>query len=297
VSGASCLPADTRPPPATLMLSVTGGDQAPVLTIDGWSVTVERLVVGVGNAALEDSCIQYSTGRYDRLLDARLPDEQKLSVHFGLGHCDLRYRLSGPSGDTLLGLGVSDADKVAMGTPATDAYATTPERVSLDFAATAERGAETARIHWLFRQVVRYRSCGLVTEPAEHADPQPIELASGASLAFHLVFSGEELLRDDAEGGDLRFDAIAAADTRYGDGDGEITLDELSRVSLDVARDSGPYRFSKEVMASPSATASAVSAVRSLGDYVSWVLLPRVAHFREAVRCTPFPAGIRGDDP
>jgi len=281
----ACLPADTRPPPAIVTLSVVADEPSPFTTADGWSVSVERLLMGAGNAALDDGCIRYSEGRYDRVLDARLPGEQKLSVLYGLGTCNLRYRIAGPSVDTLLGQGVSEADKLALGTPAPSPYTDAPERASVELAATARRGNETARVHWFFRQVVRYRNCGELLD-ADAGTARSIAFESNAAVAYHLAFHAENLLRDDRRGGALRFDAIAAADRTVGDNDGETSLDELARVPLELARAAGPYTFDTDADAAITAS-DAGRGVRSLGDYVVWVLLPRALQFREPIRCTP----------
>jgi hypothetical protein len=286
----SCLPADTRPTPATILLTVAAPEVSSWTTVDGWTITIERLVAGVGNAALDDGCIQYSEGRYDRLLDTRVPGEQKLNLLFGLGRCTLRYRVSGPSGDTLVGTGVTDGDKLLMGTPARDAYALQPERVAVDLAASATRGDERAHLHWLLRQTVRYRDCG-APDPEQPKGQLPLEFASEANVALHIEFHGEALFREDVDASALRFDPVAAADGQFGDRDGEITLDELAAVPLAFARSVGPYRLPDEVGPgedTPRMEQADGGRLLSLADYIVAVLMPGIAPFREPIRCTPF---------
>jgi hypothetical protein len=145
--GASCLPVDTRPPAGTVLLALAPGEQAPFTTVDGWSIAVDRLLLGVGDAALSfgRDCFRYSDSRYMRLLDARLSTEQKVNQIFGFGTCYLDFRVQPPDPDTLLGEGVSEMDKASMqgdqgrtGQPSSG--------IAVDFAATATRGAETKRL-------------------------------------------------------------------------------------------------------------------------------------------------------
>src|SRR5689334_11162816 len=74
----SCLPADTRPPPGSILLLVSSADQPTTVTADGWSITIDRLLLGMGDASLGFNCKTYSESDYLRLLDARITTDQKL---------------------------------------------------------------------------------------------------------------------------------------------------------------------------------------------------------------------------
>jgi hypothetical protein len=266
----SCLPTDTRAPPGSIRLTVSSADEHAVTTVDGWSIDVERLVLGIGDASLEYPCTSYSEARYARLLDALRPGDQKLSHLFGLGQCFFSFRVGWPSSETLLGEGVTEADRELMQfRPGTGPRI---EGVTVDFGATATRGEETKRVRWMLRQSTPYL-CG---HAANDQPPRPIELQEGVNLDLHIGVRGAVLFGDDASPNTaaLRFDTIAAADETYGDADGEITLEELGRVTLAVARRSGPY-----------GVGTVQSSLRSLGDYVAVVLLGQMLRFREDIAC------------
>ena len=102
LAGASCLPADTRPPPGSVLLTVTSGDAPSVPTVDGWAIAVDRLFIGMGQAGFEYECKTYTDEgpgpRYDRLLDATLHADQKISISYGLGKCIFGFGVTWPSG-------------------------------------------------------------------------------------------------------------------------------------------------------------------------------------------------------
>jgi hypothetical protein len=274
LAGASCLPADTRPPAGSILLTVTSADDPSVTTADGWSIAVDRLLLGIGYASLGHDCNSYSEAEYERLLDGRLGTDQRLSILFGLGQCDFEFHVAAPSAETLLGEGVTDADKELMATHEDFRAGRPPDGIAVDFAATATRGPEIKRVHWMFRQATTYLRC-VRTEPGMPS--QPLELQSNDNLTLHIGIRGVALFGDDADSRTavMRFDPIAMADTMYGNGDAEVTLDELDGVSLDLARQSGPYRVGS-VRSGP---------VSSLEDYVYLVLLSRLVGFRENITC------------
>jgi hypothetical protein len=277
----SCLPADTRPPPATVLLDVSPNDasQKGVTTVDGWSISVDRFLVGIGDASVGDACISYSDAGYGRLLDGKRSDDQKLSLLFGLGQCELHFRTSPPASDMLLGTGVTEADAILLATKDVDPYVTQPAGVCVDLTATATRGTSVEHLHWSFRQRIQYRNC---ETPVDGKPTIPLDFPSNANLTYHIALMPDALLRDDkTASAALRFDAIASADTMFGDGDGNITLDELGKVSLDVARLVGPYGV-------PDPDPRVMSPIpTSLEDYVYLVLMPMIPQFREPILCQP----------
>jgi len=276
---------------------VTSADEPLVTTADGWSIVVDGLILGIGVAGLltpafvNRSCNSYSEGpRYSRLLDARLPTDQKVSTLFGLGRCHLTFAITPPSDDTLLGENVSQADKDRMAGRAL-ADGRRAAGMAIDFAATATRGPETKQVHWQLRQG-RGFTC---SRTVEGVPSQPIELESEANLPFHIGIRGAALFADSAgPTATLRFDSIAAADTDHGNGDGEITLDEVGKVTLDVARRYGPYD-SASIPGAPVVPTFPGSA--SLEDYIYRDLLPTLVSMREHVTCTAgfFPPLRPGD--
>jgi hypothetical protein len=290
LAGAACLPTDTRTPPASIFLTVTSADQPLVTTADGWSIVVDRLLLGIGGAGFlpgafdNRSCNIYSEARYFRLLDARLPTDQKVSTIFGLGRCNFSFAIGWPSDDTLLGENVTQADKDLMAVSTFGDGRLRTQGIAIDFAATATRGPETKQVRWKLRQ-----GTGMTCSRTVAGMPsQPFELESEANLAFPIGIRGAALFADNASpDATLRFDSIAAADTVHGNADGEITLDEVAKVTLNVARQYGPYKATSvpRAPARPDLPGSA-----SLTDYIYGDLLPTLVRMREGVTCA---AGFR----
>jgi hypothetical protein len=280
VGVASCLPIDTRSPPGSLFLAVVSDDEPSVTTADGWSISVDRLLLGIGEMRLlqvKDSCTNYTEESYDRLLDGRLPTAQKVNIIYGLGQCRFYFRIASPSSQALLGEGVTEGDKTLMdiGDYRQQPGGPFEAGIAVDFAATATRGSETKHVHWLLRQVTGYQDCGRKTETgASH----PMRLESDENTTLHLGIRGIELFGDDESPTEaaLRFDPFVYADTEFGDGDGDVTLEEIDRVELNRLRGSGPY-----------SAGSTQYVPRTLKDYVHLVLLFKIARFRENVVCTP----------
>jgi len=276
----SCLPADTRPPPGSILLTVASGDEPVTTTADGWAISVDRLLLGIGGVHLDygTSCSRYTeSGGYLRLLDGRLPDDQKLGIVYGLGRCYFGFQVFWPSSDTVLGEGVSEADRQRMEGSGGRVF---HQGRTVDFSATATRGTETKRVHWQLRQPATYPRC--FRKPPDGAPPQPIELPGDENLTFHIVIRGTALFADDADPATakLRFDPIARADGILGFfADDEVTLEELRAMSMDAVRQYGPYGVPDTMTGGPN------SVPRSLEDYMYRVLLRRVAGFREDVSC------------
>ncbi|HMI85392.1 MAG TPA: hypothetical protein VK550_14955 [Polyangiaceae bacterium] len=279
--GASCLPADTRPAPGSILLTVVSADEPTTMTADGWSITIDRLLVGMGNAwfghpdvrATGRDCIHYSDTPYLRLLDARRPTEQKLVIMYGLGPCQFSFNVTWPDTETLLGEGVSEIDKALMAGPEFVTRGGRPGGIAIDFAATATRGDATKRIHWMFRQPMSF-AC----PPPTNGSP-PLELRSGESWTFPIRARAVTLFADDPDPAlaSLRFDAIAAADGASGPVDDEVTLDELELMTLVDARRFGLY---PTVVRSPD-----FNTPSTLGGYVHLLLLPRLVQLREDITC------------
>lgn len=226
----ACLPGDTRPVPESVYTTAEPSERvtAGIEAADGWRITFDRLVVGLGNVHFEDedaSCNSYAGAWYDRLFDFTVAGREKVGTLYGLGTCRVQLRLRSPSFDALLGPGVSAEDVAFMRIEASDAYVD-GERVSVMAIGAAARAGETKRFDWRFRRSYDVFEC-----PAEGGgSATTLELTEAGASELRLEVRGEELFRalpeDEAE---LRFQPIADADA---DADGLVTLDELSRGSL-----------------------------------------------------------------
>jgi hypothetical protein len=274
----SCLPLDTRPVPGSILLNLVADDEPSVMTADGWSIAVDRLLLGIGNPALDRNpwssnraCTSYSDTDYDRVLDGRLPTAQKVGLVYGLGQCDFAFRIASPSGDAILGEGVSEADRDAMtGTIAPPGARA--DSIAVDFAATATQANETMRVHWKFRQPASYFNCKRQTETGLSL----LRLESNDNITLHVGIRGVELFgNDESADAELRFEPLAYADREFGNQDGDITLEEMGRVDLSRLRGFGPYSAGSNVQFVP----------RTLADYMNVVLLPKIARFREKIVC------------
>jgi hypothetical protein len=268
----ACLPADARPPPAEIRLvGAAGDDPGGTVTSDGWTITVQRLLVGIGDASLGPPCTRYSESNYLRLLDGTRAGDQKISTLYGLGRCDFEFQVVWPNDTTLLGEGLTDTDLVRMLTtvsaPGDDIG---QAGVGVEIAAFATKDSITKHIAWSFRQATSYNSCR-----AAGTNPQPVEWKSGDEAILRVSLSATSIFAaDTGDDAPLAFGPIAAADDQFGDHDGEVTLDEIDAISLTEARHYGRYRVS------PS------SSVRTLRDYIYLQTLANVARIGEGITCS-----------
>lgn len=307
----ACVPADTRPVPATLNLAVAAspGTADGLVTADGWALSFDRVLLGIGRSSISSSCARYSEASYDRLLEVSRRGPQKLSVIFGIGHCDVRFRVGAPSSEALLGEGTSDADAVRMRTRAKDRWVNRGG-VALEVLGSARRGGVTKEFDLVFRTQLRLSQCSLsadagglvigadageegdpdaasILDSGADAEPPPPEgvgevLESEGFVAREIRVEAETLFQAD-DSPELRFDPYAEADV---DGDGRLTLEELVTVPVSRIRDSGPFEAGLQVGADAADRGpSRVVLVETLGDYVVIVLLPRLLRYGPIGRC------------
>jgi hypothetical protein len=288
ISSLACLPGDTRPTPETLLVTVSP-DQAitsgipPEQTADGWGLSFQRFLVSVGRVTLDgDDCNEYSDTTYTRILDAAAGPGQKMSEHFALGSCDVSFGVFPPPPDARVGSGVNDADLLFMRTPLSDGIASAGG-VSMYVEGQARRGSETKHFAWPYRWVADYENCRTTGESALSMS-YTLDLVSGESATLDLLVSGAALFRNaPSAAADLRFDPFAAADTESGNGDGEITLDELSQVPLSALSSLGGY--AEPAPADLGRIATRIDNPPTLRDYLYTVAFPSVVQFDDQGSC------------
>lgn len=282
----ACVPADTRPTPGSLTLTVSPGDGITngITTSDGWTLRFERVLVGIGGVSLDNECSRYSSGRYDRILDLTKGGTQKLALVYGIGQCDLRFRLSPPSSDALLGPGVSEIDKLAMRAPAKDPYIELGG-IAADISGSATFGETTKRFRFLFRPRVRYDDCTAVPDAGPGQPPAAVDLKGEDALTYDIRIEAEALFRDDQDRNiaSIRFGPFANADTN---GDDLVTLEELRAVPISTIRDGGAFETSTFDFDDAGVRTEGPSRlIESLGDYMYLVLAPTMPRFRENGVC------------
>lgn len=307
----SCLPKDTRPVPATMNVTVTGhdallGGTRTTVSADGWTLGYDRFLISIGNAGFGESssCSSYYESGYARILDPELVGPQKLSVLYALGQCNFNFRVAGPSTDTVLGRDVSSADLAFMGTPGSDPYSTN-RGISIYAKGSATKNGVTKTFAWAFRQRISYNHC------TDTDGGTGFNLTTRETVAVDLRVHGESLFLDDVDPnrGAIRFDPMALADDRYGNGDGEVTLTELGFVPLTVIAVGGTYSEPSSLGALGSVgdagdagdTAEAgqggdggTTKWKSLEDFVYLGLLPSVVRFRDTGTCQVRTGDFRG---
>jgi hypothetical protein len=240
-------------------------------TNDGWTIHFERLLVGLGNISLEgDACNDYANAGYDRLFDFTRPGTEKLGEVYGLGGCDIQFRIRSPSTDTLLENGTTAADRefmrdfgnvgpLPMGVPL-------PRTVAY-LRGVATRSNETKRFDWKFAGRISLAHC---IGGANTSETSFVQLKAGDDFRSKISFHGEGLFREGIDdNAALRFDPLAGADAN---GDGDITLEEIAKLPAPVVEmdggvaDAGP--------AEPSTT-----SLVGFAGFMATELLPRSAYF------------------
>ena len=295
----ACLPTDTRPPPATVNVTVSGSNLVkngiPGSAMeDGWSVSFERFLASVGNASLGgDACVPYSEADYRRIFDLRTVEPQKLSVLYALATCDFRFRVNNADTDSILGAGVTEEDKTLMRTPGSDPYSgTQPTGVSIYVKGSATKGSITKKFAWSFRpRRLEFRDC----RAAPGLPPMRLSLTSSESVTLDVQLHGEVLFQDrlDTAKAKLRFAPFAAADDKYGNGDGEITLEELGKVSLDDAGIT-PDDLTQNDAGVMSDGDAGIAAFKTFEDFVYLGLFPQLARLGPNGTCNSSVGRPRG---
>ncbi len=233
--GLHCLPVDARPTPASVLVTVSGDPQVKNgidgSRTDGWSITFDKFVVSLGKVTLNgDPCTPYTDADYRRIFDARTLEPQKVSISYALGTCTLGFRISNPDQDTVLSSGVTDDDVTLMRTEGSDSYAGT-SGISVYVKGKAQKDAVSKTFTWGWRERrVSVDGCTRVPGGAT----EELVLHGDDAVVVDLHLHGEVLFRDrlDPATAKLRFAPYALADDVYGDANGDVTLDELGKMTL-----------------------------------------------------------------
>ena len=229
----ACLPQDTRPAPGSLLVTASSDDatQHGFDTDDGWHIEFTKFLVSLGRTSFADgmkSCTPYTDAGYQRVLDVLRPEQQKVNQIYGLGSCYLEFRVAYPTvEDSLVGAGVSDQDLLYMRTQGFDRFVTAGAGVNGYISGIARKQAQSMTFTWSFRQNWSFAGC---SEQADAGVPSSIQLNGKAAESFNLTVHGEELFQnqDQNDRWRLLFEPMAQAEAKYGNNDGDVTLDELN---------------------------------------------------------------------
>jgi hypothetical protein len=301
---AGCLPSDTRPPPAEVTVTASSSDFTlndipATATTDGFDIVVERLLVNVGQAALDDgdsssACNEYSSPNYTRLFDFKqVSAPHELGLAFATGRCAFGYSVRFPNYATVLDVGATSEAATLMRTPGSDPDAT-DAGVSVYIEGVAVRGGEIKHFAWPFRKRVGYVDCGFFDDETG-AFSSGLSLASNEKTSINLEVHAEGLFQN-RPGTLAHFQPYADADAN---GDGEITFDELWTVPLDAVVAAGfdaPMDVSvpPPVSTPPAPIDPAYSCfdsdgnligIKTLGDYAYCELLPTLVRFERTGAC------------
>lgn len=269
-----CLPNDNRPLPGSVEVTVQGTDEMlqPLSTGDGWTISVDRLIVGLGTVELHgEGCNPYAQAHYSRLFDFTLPldPDQKLGLLYGLGDCSLEFRVRAPHTDALLGPGVTAGDVDAMRIEVLEDGNDEPQRTSVWATGEATRAdGATKRFDWMFRRRYNIKEC----EPGADGTPgSALEIVGGGSYEYAVRIDGAQLFRPGAVyDAPLRFDPFASADA---DGDDVITLAELDEVTVALEPEAMPEGGTSQLLG------------RTVADLLYEMQLPRLAGLAGAGPC------------
>jgi hypothetical protein len=311
--GRGCLPQTTLPEPGAVNVTATASDGLinGFTTDDGWNIRFSRALVALGGAAVTGDqnttyCRLYPDSRYTRILNLLVPGPQKLVLLYSLGHCDFGFRLQRPRIDDVAGKGVTSDDRVLMVLPGSDPWSK-DSGTSLYLEGSAAKGSVTKTFKWSFRVRVRYDTC-VIGDP--DASVRGVSIAGGSNQTLDILVRPEALFAKDANviaDSTLGFQPFADADDHWGNGDGEVTLEELKNEPLEgvglggigpdggIGADGGIGGIGADSGAEVDLPDG--GTISTFGDFVYALLVRNVPRFRDTGYChsiTSFSFGARG---
>jgi hypothetical protein len=261
LTSVACLPDDTRAPPGELLVTVSADDalSAGFTSEDGWGITFSHFLVVLGDVDLDgDDCDVYSEAGYSRIFELKRASPQRVSLLYGLGPCHFGFQISAPAWDSLRAEGVSLNDEMFLRTPGSDAHAS-DAGVSVHIEGSATKLGISKSFNWSFRRFIEYNACAPESEEATRLG---VVLSADQVTEVDLLIRGGALFQNARSEPEAppRFEPFRAADDEQGNGDGDITLDELENSPLP-----------------PGAVANVM--IEDLGDRVYLQLLHQIVQF------------------
>ena len=158
----SCLPGDTRPPPARVDVTAeaSSATRDGFVTSDGWAVTFDRVAMGIGNVDLDgEDCTDYGRANYQWLIDFEVAGVEKVGTIYGLGSCTLKFQVRMPSSTrTVFGAGATDPLFARMRELDSDFWEV-QSRTAVLVTGRASRDGTTKTFDWSFRRGHEYYRC------------------------------------------------------------------------------------------------------------------------------------------
>jgi hypothetical protein len=197
--------------------------------VDGWTVRYDKFLVSFQNIVVADARgDRAATMQASKLFDNTLPGVKPVVAFADIpakAWDRVSYEIAPVTEDTELAAGVPESDKASM----------LDGGYSLYVSATASKGNVQKRFAWGFAIATRYNECHSEQDGRDEAG---VVVTNNARLEAELTTHGDHLFYDRLQASpdpavqtSLRFETLAAAD---GDGDGEVTLEELDQKPLDV---------------------------------------------------------------
>lgn len=238
--------------------------------VDGWSVHYDRFLVVFRDITVADDAGHVGAAqRGSVFVDNTKPGRKELARFPDLeakAWTKVGYAIAPAAADTEIVAG-DPADLAMMVDHGYSIY--------VSGAATKTEGGATVTktFHWGFPLATRYVDCH---HEEEGKDTLGVVVTDGSTDTSELTTHGDHFFYDRLQASpdpavatSLRFDEKAAADEPpFGDGDGDITLDELDRVPLDVRT------YDPSGLDAPTVGAFVTALARTIG------------HFRGEGECT-----------
>lgn len=283
-----CLPQDTRPTPASLLVTASSdlSIQQGFDSDDGWHIAFQRFIVSMGHASFSPSgsCNEYSDANYERVLDLRQSGAQKINSIYGLGSCELDFRVAFPGSNVLPGNGVSDADVVFMRMQGSDRF-TTRQGLNAIISGTARKEGQLKIFTWFFRQNWYYTNCAALSADGQRTN---LALNGGEQNSVDILVRAKELFTYSVPPGEpqllVRFQSMAQADSQYGNNDGDVSLDELGSVMNAYPFDAAEYPPT-DALVDAGTDDGGIEGTKDLQELVYRFLFSKMFDYAGAGRC------------
>lgn len=241
----ACLPVDTRPEPAKVVVDVElASDLQPgaaatrsisFSTQDGWNITFERMLVSMGELFLGGKdCNAYADAFYSRILDLSQPSPQRLGQVWGLNDCRLGYSVESPYGNEVLGLGVTEEDRDFMGNAivpvSSEKGLAAAEGMAFYVRGFAVKDTVSISFDWGFSDRIDFSDCRRRVD----GKLEELPLAGGDTMSLtisvdprNLFLFGAATATDSGVTESPLMQLIADADQVLGNANGRVAVDEL----------------------------------------------------------------------